>query len=66
MGKTNQWESYIGHNLKIVFEDGGREVSIRKGLFSHVEDGILFIRTDFGIEGIPLIRVIRLEVKNEM
>lgn len=62
MGKTNEWENFIGYNLKIVFEDGVNEVSIRKGTFSHIEDNIIFIRTDYGVEGIPLGRVIRFEV----
>jgi hypothetical protein len=59
MGK---WDAYIGLDLKVVFEDG-KEISIRKGVFSHVIDDILFLRTDFGEEGIPFSRVIRLEFK---
>lgn len=57
-----EWNDFIGKDLKIIFEDGDNHVSKKEGVLMGVTETHLFLRTEYKKEGVLLSKIVRLEV----
>jgi len=59
----NDWETLIGENL-IVFFDDGHGVSRKGGVLTQVTNSHIILKNNNEINGISISRIIRFEVVN--
>jgi ribosome maturation factor RimP len=57
-----EWNSLIGKELKIIFEDGDNHVSKKEGKFVDTTDTHIILEVNGKTEGISKSKIIRFEV----